>query len=62
MMRAVLSTYHQLLKYPTPSEMANIRGDQAIARTVVAVALKRSGWMLKASRADPNEDSSMDKK
>ena len=28
MMRAIPSTYHQLLRYPTPFEMANIRGDK----------------------------------
>ena len=37
MMRAVPSTHHQLLKYPTLSGMANIRVDQATARTVTAV-------------------------
>jgi len=31
MMRAVPSTHYQLLKYPTPSGMANIRSDQAMA-------------------------------
>jgi len=62
MMRAVPSTHHHLLKYPTPSGMANIRGDQTMARTVAAVARKRSGWMPKASRAELNEDSPVDKK
>ena len=38
MMRAVPSTHHQLPKYPTPSRIANIRVDQAIARMVAAVA------------------------
>ena len=36
-MRAVPSTYH-LLKYLTPSGMANIRGDQAMVMTVAVVA------------------------
>jgi len=49
MMRAVLSTYHQLLKYLTPSEMPNIRGDQAMARIIATVTRKRSGWMPKAT-------------
>jgi len=40
MMRAVSSTHHQLLKYPTPSRMANIRGDQAMTGTVAIVAQK----------------------
>jgi len=62
MIRAVPSTHHQLLKYPTPSGMANIRGDQVMTRTVVAIARKRSGWQQKASRAGPNEDSVVDKK
>jgi len=55
-MRAVSSTHHQLLKYPTPSGMDNKRGDQVMARTVAAVAWKGSGWAQKASRAGPNED------
>jgi len=61
-MRVVPSTHHQLLKYPTPSGMTNIRGDQAMARTVAAIACKRSGWLPKASRAEPNEDSLGNKK
>jgi len=36
-MRAVPSTHHQLLKYPTPAGMTGIRGDQAMARMVAAV-------------------------
>ena len=42
MMRVVPSTHHQLFKYPTPSRMANIKGDQAISRTITAVTRKRS--------------------
>ena len=42
--------------------MANIRGDQAMVRIVATVARKRAEWMLKVSRAGPNEDSSVDKK
>ena len=37
MMRAIPSTHHQLLKYPTPFEMANIRGNQVMARMVAAI-------------------------
>jgi len=37
-MRAVPFIHHQLLKYPTPSRIANIRDDQAMTRTVIAVA------------------------
>jgi len=62
MMRAFPSTHNQLLKYPTPSGTANIRGDQAMVRIVAVVAQKRSDWTQKASRVDPNEDSLVDKK
>jgi len=62
MMRAVSATHHQLQKYPTSSGMANIRGDQAMARTIVAVARKRSDWAQSTSQASPNKDSSVDKK
>ena len=48
-MKVVPSTLHQLLKYPTPSGMADIRGDLAMARTVAAVARKKSGWITKTS-------------
>ena len=36
-MRAVPSTHYQLLKYLIPSGMANIRGDQMMARMVATV-------------------------
>ena len=39
-MRAVPSIHHQLLKYPTPSGIANIRSDQVMTRII---AQKRSG-------------------
>jgi len=42
--------------------MANIRGDQVMARIVAAVALKRSGLAQKTYRASPNKDSPVDKK
>jgi len=32
-MKAVPSTYHQCLKFPTPSGMETIRGDQEASRT-----------------------------
>ena len=62
MMRAVSSTHHELQKYPKSSGMANIRGDQTMARTIVAVAQKRSGWAQSTSQASPNKDFSVDKK
>jgi len=62
MMRDVPSTHHQLLKYLTPSGMVNIRGDQAMARTITAVTRKKSGWMTKTSRAVSDKSSPMNKK
>ena len=62
MMKVVPFTHHQLLKCPTLSGMANIRGDHAMARTVAAVTRKRLGWVQKTSQAGPNEDPPMDKK
>ena len=53
MMRAVSSIHHQLPKCPTSSGMANIRGDQALARTVVAATRKRSGWMQEHPEQTP---------
>ena len=41
MIRVVPSTHHQLLKYPTPSGMADIRSERAIARAIAAVARKK---------------------
>ena len=61
MVRVALFTY-QLLKYPTLIGMADIRGDQAMARTIAAVARKKSGWMMKSSQAVFDKDSPMDKK
>jgi len=55
MMRVVSSTRHQLLKYPTPSGMANLIGDQAMARTIATVAQKKLGWVQKTSRVGPNQ-------
>ena len=62
MMRVVPSTHHQLLKYLTLSGMADIRVDQARARTIAAIAQKKFGWMTKTSRAVSEKDSPMDKK
>jgi len=42
--------------------MANIRDDQAMARTVAVVAQKRFDWAQKSSRASPNKDYHVDKK
>jgi len=41
MMRVVPSTHQQLLKYPTLIGIADIRGYQAMARTIAAVGRKK---------------------
>jgi len=50
MMKAVPSTYHQLVRYPTPTGTTDIKGDQAATRTISAVAHK-SGWKSKIAKA-----------
>ena len=42
MIKVVLSTYHQLVQYPTMTGTANIRGDQVTVRTISVVAQKKS--------------------
>jgi hypothetical protein len=56
MMRAVPSTYHQLLRYPTKEGTADIRGDQLMSRTCAAVAKKKSGWTKKPPVTDDTEE------
>jgi len=58
-MRAVLST-HQLLRYPTPIGMVDIR-EQAMARTIAVVARKKSRWITKTSQGVSNKDPPVDK-
>ena len=55
-MKAVSSTYHQLVRYPTPTGTTDIRGDQAISRTISAIARKKYGWRPKTAKATFNED------
>ena len=43
MMKAVLSTYHQLVLYPTLFGTINIRGDKATTRTIFTATQKKSG-------------------
>jgi len=62
MMKVITSTHHQLLKYPIPIGMADIRNNQAMVRTIAAVTQKKSGWMTKTSRAVSDKDSHVDKK
>jgi len=45
-----------------PFGMANIRDDQAMARTVAAVARKRTDWTKRTSRVSPDKDFLVDKK
>ena len=54
-MKAVPSTYLQLVRYPTPSGTTDIRGDQVAARTVSTFAQRRSGWKPKTAKAVPEE-------
>jgi len=62
MRRVVTSTDHQLLKYPTPVGMTDIRGGRAMARIIAAVAQKKFGWMAKSSRAVSDKKSLIDKR
>jgi len=62
MMRVVPSTHHQLLKHPTPTGMANIRGNYAMVRTISAIARKKSCLMAKTSRTVSDKEPSADKK
>lgn len=41
-MKAVPSTYHQLLKFPTPERIKKIRGDEQEAREVNAISVSSS--------------------
>lgn len=54
LMRAITSTYHQLVRYPTPDGPADIRGDQGASRSCAAIALKKTGWTR------PNSDNDDD--
>ena len=47
MMKPIPSTYHKLVRYPTPTRTTDIRGDQAATRTILAVTQKISWWKLK---------------
>ena len=51
MMKAVLSTCHQIVLYTTPTGMVDIKGDQDTARTISSIIQKRSGWKPKTARA-----------
>ena len=55
MMKVVSFTYHQMVWYPTSTGTTDIRRDQAVARTIFAVAQKRSKWESKTPRAIPEK-------
>ena len=56
MMRAVPSSYHQLLRYPTLMETTNIRVDQAVAQSITAITRKKSVWVTRNARVTSDED------
>ena len=43
MMKVVPSMYHQMVRYPTPTETTHIIRDQAATKAISAVVQKRSG-------------------
>jgi len=61
-MKVVPSTYHQMVRYPTPTGTADIRGDQAANRTISVIAQKRSRWKSKNLRTVLEEISPEKKK
>ena len=56
MMKTVLSTYHQLVRYLTLIRTADIRGKHAMSRTIFAIARKKSGLKSKTTKAVSGED------
>jgi len=59
LMKAVPSSYHQLLYYPTPTGIANIRGEQAM---FWSIAQKKSEWIAKNTRVASSQDHPSEKK
>ena len=57
MIKAVPSSYHQLLQDPTLTEIADIRGDQAMSRTISAIARKKLSWVPKVAKTATDGDS-----
>jgi len=53
MMKVVSSTYHQLVRYPTPAGAADIREDQTAARTISVVAQKEVRLDTKNCQSSP---------
>jgi len=56
MMKVVPFTYHQLVQCPTLIGTTDIRGDQAMSRTIFAIARKKSGLRPKTAKIASNED------
>ena len=53
-MKDVPSTYHRVWN-PTPSGMADIRGDHTMSRTISVVARKKLGWRSITTKAVSEE-------
>ena len=54
--RVVPFSYHQLLWYLTSTGIADIRGEQIVAQSIVAITRKKSGWVAKNARIASNQD------
>ena len=61
-MKAVSSSYHQLLRYRTPFGTTDIRGDQAMSRSITTIVQKKFGWTAKNARVTSNQGHSLRKK
>ena len=55
MMKFIPSTYHQLVRYLTPTGTTDIRGDKAMSKTISAIASKKSGWRPKTAKIAPTK-------
>lgn len=53
-LKAIVSTLHLAVKFPTPNGIATLRGDQQIARECYRLALQKAGGEG-SSGADPSE-------
>ena len=62
MVKVVSFIYHQLVQCPTPTGTANIRGNQAMSRTISAIARKKSKWKPKITKTVSDEDLPVRKK
>ena len=60
--QAILSSYHQLLWYPTPTGTVEIWRDQVMSHTISTIAKKKSGWVTKVTKIASDDDSPTGKK